>query len=80
MDAVAEDRDDDWYRIWCDLCWPNWRTMGGKLHVCEDEAADHLEAFHPRRYAKAHARSLITYRSLVAAAIERQHPQSPYCN
>jgi len=79
MEAIEQDDSrhaPDWFVIECELCWPDWQTLGGRLHVCEDEAADHLHERHPRRHARARAQRLIHYRALVAA--QTQHLQSPY--
>jgi hypothetical protein len=42
---------DGWYRIDCDLC--GYGTHDGAFHVCQDEAIEHLEERHPRRFIGA---------------------------
>ncbi|UYL86626.1 hypothetical protein SEA_RADFAD_70 [Arthrobacter phage RadFad] len=44
-------RAPGWYWLECDLC--GYRTFDGRMPVCEDEAQDHLEEFHPRRYKRS---------------------------
>lgn len=52
MDAVElSGPRDDWVQIECRLCF--FQTHGGALHVCEDQAVEHLEREHPRRYIGA---------------------------
>lgn len=35
----------DWYVFECQIC--DYRTFGGRFHVAETEAADHLDETHP---------------------------------
>jgi len=43
-------RAPGWFWLECDLC--GYRTFDGRMPVCEDEACDHLEEVHPRRYQR----------------------------
>ncbi|WP_159702429.1 hypothetical protein [Arthrobacter sp. 18067] len=49
MDAVEQTDSvrEGWYKLECQLC--EFETFAGAFHVCEDEAADHLDECHPRK-------------------------------
>jgi hypothetical protein len=44
----------DQYRFYCGLC--EYRTGRGSFYDCEMEAADHLDAEHPKERAEADAK------------------------
>lgn len=50
MEVYDEEENSDWCILECELCWPDWRTHDGRLYVCEEQAYEHLEEVHPRRY------------------------------
>lgn len=51
MDAEPFVNDTiDQYRLFCELC--EYRTPLGTFYTCEMDAADHLDAAHPKERAK----------------------------